>query len=114
MKKALFYLTCLSAILLAACSKHPSSMVGEWETETDGMFSVSQKMRLDEDGSCRIKVGSGLLSAADSGTWEFSNDTLTISDKSGDSTEIEVVSNSDGKLILNTGRGKVTYRKKDN
>lgn len=95
-----------SLIMLAACSKHPSALVGVWKSGEQGMFSAEIVLTLKGDGTGMLVTGMGMFGGAnDRTTWEFGDDKLTLRKSSGSATTFTVVSKSKTDLVLQETAG---------
>jgi len=87
--------------MLAACSKHPSSLVGVWKTGEQGFFSTQIVLTLKSDGTGMLNASAGVFGGASgSAKWEFSKEKLTLSEPDGAVTVFAVVSKSKTDLVL--------------
>ena len=125
------------ALTLAACGakdKKQESVVGTWVLDTDWIIATSAKYAAREYGlseeECKEKVvqksqsgsfdkytlifhadGTGITGGNKVFTYSVKNSKLTISVGDGDEKDILKCSLKDGKLILNSGRDALQYKR---
>ena len=88
-------------LMLAACSKHPSSLVGVWKSGEQGFFSAQIVLTLKGDGTGMLNASAGVFGGASgNATWEFSKDILKLSESDGSVSDFTVVSKSKTDLVL--------------
>ena len=123
-----FALLALMAVAVTSCSKYEEGpkftllskkarLTGEWtlsKVEVNGtaqdISGYTVTVTIDKDGSYTYKWTSGGFSAEESGTWEFSDDkvSLIMTDADGDVSTSEIVRLANDELKLKDVDGSFT------
>ena len=105
----------VSLLILVSCGKHPSSLVGVWQSTSQGILSVQLVLTLKGDGTALINRNVGITKGveifggtSDSGHWEFANKQLTIRETSGTTNVFTVIARSKTDLTLQQKDGTIT------
>ncbi|MEJ1970952.1 MAG: hypothetical protein WDM96_00025 [Lacunisphaera sp.] len=86
---------------MAACSKHPSSLVGVWKNGEQGLISTQMVLSLKEDGTGALNASMGIFGGGkDAFRWEYQKPNLLITTADGGTDVMVVVSQSKTDLVL--------------
>jgi hypothetical protein len=111
--------TVVSLLILVSCGKHPSSLVGVWQSGSQGILSVEIVLTLKRDGTALVNRGVGINKGvgifggtSNSGQWEFADKQLTIRETNGATTVFTVIARSKTDLTLQQKDGAImSFRK---
>jgi hypothetical protein len=112
--------TVLPLLILVSCGgKHPSSLVGVWQSASEGILSVQFVLTLKGDGAALINRNVGINKGvgifggtSDSGHWEFADKQLTIRETNGTTNVFTVIARSKTELTLQQKDGSITSFRK--
>lgn len=102
------------ALFLGGCGdpKHPSSMVGVWQSGQDGFFSAKVVLELKKSGEGVIHTSVMGAGAGNKFSWEVRDKKLVFIGigRKGDDESVAILGQTDKTLVLSSsGGGTTTY-----